>query len=179
MYPGGRPNRVARLLNRGWAIAHAAGLWPSRLVTLEVCGRRTGRVTSFPLVMVDYEGERYLVSMLGQDSNWVRNVRAAGGHAVLRHGRREQVRLSEVDAAARAPILRRYLSLAPGPRAFIPVDRDAPIEAFERVAPRIPVFRVTPERGAAAGACRSIIGSDAVRERARALPFRRADRRGS
>jgi deazaflavin-dependent oxidoreductase (nitroreductase family) len=143
MYPGGRPNRLARLLNRCWAIAHAAGLWPSRLVTLEVRGRRTGRVISLPLVMTDYEGEHYLVSMLGQDSNWVRNVRAAGGHAVLRHGRRENVRLSEVDADARAPILRRYLSLAPGPRAFISVDRDAPLEDFATIAPRIPVFRVT------------------------------------
>jgi hypothetical protein len=95
--------------------------------------------------MADYEGERYLVSMLGQGSNWVRNVRAAGGHAVLRHGRREAVRLSEVDAGARAPILRRYLSLAPAPRAFIPVDPEAPVEDFEKVAASIPVFRVTPE----------------------------------
>jgi hypothetical protein len=146
MYPGGRPNRLARVLNRGWAIAHAAGIWPSRLVTLEVCGRRTGRVISFPLVMADYGGERYLVSMLGEDSNWVRNVRAARGHAVLRHGRRESVRLDEVDADVRAPILRRYLSLAPGPRAFIPVDRDAPIEDFEKIAPRIPIFHVTPDQ---------------------------------
>jgi deazaflavin-dependent oxidoreductase (nitroreductase family) len=146
MYPGGRPNQLARLLNRGWAVAHAAGIWPSRLVTLEVRGRRTGRVISFPLVMADYGGERYLVSMLGEDSNWVRNVRAAGGHAVLRHGRRESVRLDEVDADVRAPILRRYLSLAPGPRAFFPVDRDAPIEDFEKIAPRIPVFHVTPDQ---------------------------------
>lgn len=146
MYPRGRPNRLARLLNRGWAIAHAWGLWPSRLVTLEVRGRRTGRVISSPLVMADCGGERYLVSMLGQDSNWVSNVRAAGGHAVLRHGRSEKVHLSEVDADARAPILRRYLSLAPGPRAFISVDRDAPIEDFEKIAPRIPVFHVTTDQ---------------------------------
>jgi deazaflavin-dependent oxidoreductase (nitroreductase family) len=146
MYLRGRPNRLARLLNRGWAIAHAAGLWPSRLVTLEVAGRRTGRAISFPLVMADYEGERYLVSMLGENSNWVRNVRAARGRAVLRHGRRQAVRLVEVDPDARAPILRRYLSLAPGPRAFIPVDPRAPVEEFEEIAPRIPVFRVTTDR---------------------------------
>jgi hypothetical protein len=30
MYPGGRPNRLARVLNRFWALAHAAGMWPSR-----------------------------------------------------------------------------------------------------------------------------------------------------
>jgi hypothetical protein len=56
------------------------------------------------------------------------------------------VRLSEVDADARAPILHRYLSLAPGPRAFISFDRDARVEDFEEIAPRIPVFRVTPDQ---------------------------------
>lgn len=146
MYPGGRPNRLARVLNRGWAIVHAAGLWPSRLVTLEVAGRRSGRLISSPLVMAEYEGERYLVSMLGEESNWVRNVRAASGRAVLRRGRREAVRLEEVAPDARAPILRRYLSLAPGPRAFITVDPHAPLEEFEEIAPRIPVFRVTTEQ---------------------------------
>ena len=44
MYPDGRPNRLARLLNRGWAVLHATGLLPARLVTLEVPGRRTGRM---------------------------------------------------------------------------------------------------------------------------------------
>jgi deazaflavin-dependent oxidoreductase (nitroreductase family) len=143
LYPGGRPSRLGRLLNRGWAVVHASGLLPGRYVTLEVRGRRTGRVRSFPLVMADYQGERYLVSMLGERSAWPRNVRAAGGHAVLRHGRRKAVRLEEVDPDARAPIVRRYLSLARGPRAFIPVDRDAPVEEFQKVAPRIPVFRIS------------------------------------
>jgi hypothetical protein len=92
--------------------------------------------------MADYQGERYLVSMLGERSNWVRNVRAAGGRAVLRHGRREAVCLEEVDPDARAPIVRRYLSLASGPRAFIPVDRNAALEEFEKVVPQVPVFRV-------------------------------------
>jgi deazaflavin-dependent oxidoreductase (nitroreductase family) len=151
MYPDGRPNSLARLLNRGWAVLHATGLLPSRLVTLEVRGRRTGRTLAFPLVVTDLGGERYLVSMLGEASNWVRNVRAAGGRAVLRHGRREPVRLEEVDPDRRAQIVRRYLALARGPRAFIPVDRDAPVEAFERVAPHIPVFRVVGEPSQTAG----------------------------
>jgi hypothetical protein len=148
LYPGGRPRGLARLLNRGWAILHATGLLPKRYVTLEVPGRRTGRTLSFPLVMADYQGERYLVSMLGERSNWVRNVRAAGGRAVLRHGRRKAVHLEEVDPDARAPIVRRYLSLAPGPRAFIPVDRNAALQEFEKVAPQVPVFRVRSDRAA-------------------------------
>jgi hypothetical protein len=148
LYRHGRPNRVARLVNRGWATVHAAGPWPSRWVTLEVRGRRTGRVISLPLAVADYQGERYLVAMLGEGSSWVRNVRAAGGRAVLRHGRREVVRLEEVDPAARPPILRRYLAVAPGARPHIPVDRHAPVEDFEPIAAQFPVFRVTTDQAA-------------------------------
>ncbi|MFD1542728.1 nitroreductase/quinone reductase family protein [Nonomuraea guangzhouensis] len=147
LYRGGRPNRLARAMNRFSAILHSAGVMPGRLVTLEVPGRRSGRVISFPLVVADYEGERYLVSMLGQNANWVRNLQAVQGRAVLRHGRRERVRLDEVEPGLRAPILRRYLACAPGARPHIPVDRRAPLEEFERIAPRIPVFRITAYAG--------------------------------
>ncbi len=95
-YRGGRPNRSARLLDRGTAAVYALGVSADYLVALEVRGRRSGRAIRFPLVMVVVGGERYLVSMLGQKANWVRNVRAAGGDAALRHGRREEVRLEEL-----------------------------------------------------------------------------------
>jgi len=151
MYRGGRPNRLARLLNRGWAVAHSAGIWPKRLATLQVPGRRTGRTISLPVVIADHDGERYLVSMLGEQADWVRNVRAAGGRAVLRHGRYESVRLEEVEPAARPPIVRRYLERAPGARTQIPVDRRAPVEEFEHVAPQVPVFLIAPAEGSPAG----------------------------
>ena len=82
--------------------------------------------------------------MLGENVNWVRNVRAAGGDAELRHGRRESVRLVEVPTDEKPAILRRYLDVAPGARPHVPVDRRAPRQAFEQIAPRIPVFRITP-----------------------------------
>ena len=67
LYRDGLPTRLARLLNRGWAIVHAAGiLLPNRLVTVEVPGRRTGRPISLPLVVADYQGDRYLVAMLAR-----------------------------------------------------------------------------------------------------------------
>ncbi len=142
LYRGRRPNRLARLLNGMWARLSAAGIGPARQVMVEVTGRRTGRTVSFPVVVADYHGERYLVSMLGENTNWVRNVRAADGQVVLRHGLREAVRLEEVATAERPEILRRYLERAPGARAHIPVDRKAPIEEFGRIAAQYPVFRV-------------------------------------
>lgn len=144
LYRGGRPHAVAKMANRLSAIMHSAGVAvPDNWVTLEVPGRTSGRLISFPLVVADYEGGRYLVAMLGTRANWVRNVRAAGGRAVLRHGRSEEVYLEEVDPARRAPILRRYLAVAPGARAHLPVDRRAPLAEFERIAPQFPVFRIT------------------------------------
>jgi deazaflavin-dependent oxidoreductase (nitroreductase family) len=142
LYRGGRPNRIAAAINAGWAALHALGIAPNHLVTLDVRGRRSGRMMSLPLVMAVVDGERYLVSMLGDDASWVRNVRAANGHAVLRHGRREAVRLEEVAPAQRAPVLKAYLKRAPGARALVPVDQDAPLAEFERVASRFPVFRI-------------------------------------
>lgn len=145
LYRGNRPGRLARVLNRAWAIAHARGIAPDYLVTLEVVGRRSGRPISFPLVMARVEGERYLVSMLGEDAGWVKNLRAAEGRAVLRHGRSERVRLEDVPVERRAPILRAYLKRAPGARPHVPVHKDAPLAEFEGVAARIPVFRVVPD----------------------------------
>jgi deazaflavin-dependent oxidoreductase (nitroreductase family) len=142
LYRGKRPNRLARLVNKVSARLAAAGIGPEQMAMLEVTGRRTGRTVSFPVVVADYDGERYLVSMLGEGTNWVRNVRAAGGRAALRRRHREVIHLEEVAPAERPEILRRYLERAPGARSHIPVDRHAPIEEFEQVAAEYPVFHV-------------------------------------
>jgi deazaflavin-dependent oxidoreductase (nitroreductase family) len=143
MYRRGRPGGLAKVMNRISAIQFSAGvLSPERAATLEVRGRRSGRTISFPVVVADYEGERYLVSMLGENANWVQNVRAADGRAVLRRRNPEAVHLNEVDVGARAPILRRYLAVAPGARPHLPVDRHAPLQEFEQIAGDFPVFRI-------------------------------------
>lgn len=143
-YRDGRPNRVARVLDRGTAALYALGVSPDYLVTLEVPGRRSGRTVALPLVMAVVAGERYLVSMLGEGTNWARNARAAGGEVALRHGRREEVRLEELAVDRRAPVLKAYLKRAPNARAHLPVPEGAPLAEFERVASRFPVFRVVP-----------------------------------
>jgi len=146
LYREGRPNILAKIINRGYATLHTMGIYPNYFVTLEVAGRKSGNMTSFPLAMVAMNGERYLVSMLGADANWVKNIKAAGGKAQMRHGISEQVLLQEVEAGDRAPILKAYLQIAPGARPHIPVSKDAPISEFEAIAPNFPVFRVKTEK---------------------------------
>ena len=129
------------------ATIFGAGLSPRRWVVLEVAGRRSGQTRRFPLAMADYHGERYVVSRLGERSNWVRNVRAAEGIVTIRHGRRRRCRLVEIPVQDRAPIIKQYLTQVPFGRWHVPVDRTAAVWAFEAIADRYPVFRVEPYDG--------------------------------
>ena len=142
MYRGGHPNRLAKILNKGFAIFNLLGILPDYSVTLEVVGRQSGKKISFPLVMVVMNGERYLVSMLGKKANWVLNVKAANGKAVLRYGTNQQVLLKDVAVEQRAPILKAYLQIAPGARPHIAINKDAPVSEFEKIASEYPVFKL-------------------------------------
>lgn len=142
LYRGQRPGWIAKILNRIWANAASRKVMDNGLVALEVIGRKSGCVVSFPLVMVTMDGQRYLASMLGDNTQWVRNVRASGGKAVLRSGGHEDVQLEELPVGQRAPILKAYLQAAPGTRPPVPVDKDAPLAEFEKIAADFPVFRL-------------------------------------
>ena len=129
-------------MNRISALVFARGVARDYLVTLELTGRRSGRRISLPLVMAVMDGQRYLVSMLGEKAAWVQNVRAENGKAILEHGRGEEVRLEEIPIEQRAAVLKAYLQRAPGARPHVPIDKDAALSAFVRIADQIPVFRV-------------------------------------
>lgn len=146
LYAGGRPGPLAKALNNFWAKLHAWGIAPNYLVTLEIVGRKSGKVIAFSLVMLVRDGERYFVSMLGEQANWVRNLQVAGGSATLRHGRVEQVMLEAVPVQKRATLIKAYLQIAPGARPHVSVDKDAPLQEFEKVAAVYPVFKVNPNK---------------------------------
>lgn len=145
LYRSGRPGWIARALNAVDDRLFATGRGsPQRAVTLVVAGRKTGRDVHVPVVIASYEGQQYLVSMLGGDANWVANVRASEGRATLRRNGDTPVLLTDVAVKDRAPIIRRYLELAPGARPHFPVDRRAPVTDFEVIAVDHPVLRIDP-----------------------------------
>ena len=141
MYAGGSANRDAKWFARLWAEVFATGVFPRRWVTLEVPGRRTGRLQRIPVGLTDVDGRWYLVSMLGE-CNWTKNARANGDRVALRHGVRIECGLIEVPVVSRGPILRRYVDVAPGGRPHIPVVRGSSVEEFQTIAERYPVFEV-------------------------------------
>ena len=147
-----RPTKLTQVMNRLVSWLASLGVTSSDTVTLEVKGRRSGRVRSNPVTWVEHDGERYLVSPRGE-SEWVRNVRAAGGDAEIRHRGRQRVRLEEVAAERRAPIIKAYLAkTARATRQHFGIDPKAEVAEFEAIAARHPVFRmVAATEGGEAG----------------------------
>jgi hypothetical protein len=143
-YSGDRPTWLGKVVSRFTAWLTALGLSPSVLATLQVKGRTSGRLRSNVLVVATYNGQRYLVSMLGEGSEWVRNVRAADGKAFIKRGQPHPVMLTEIPAEERAPVLKAYCQVATSGRHHFPVAHSAPVSAFEAIAADYPVFRIDP-----------------------------------
>ena len=150
-YRGWHPTRFGRLFNRVHAWLAGLGVLPDLLVNLQTKDRRDGSIHSTVLAVGNYQGDAYLVSMLGEQSEWVQNVRAAGGIASVKRGKLEAVQLEEVPLGERAPIIKAWCQTAASGRRHIPVACNAPVSEFESIAAAYPVFRITSSAACAPG----------------------------
>jgi deazaflavin-dependent oxidoreductase (nitroreductase family) len=142
VYRDWRPTRFGKWVNRFACWWSGLGLPPSFQAVLEVRGRISGSLRSNPVVIATVNGKDYLVSMLGPDSDWVKNVEAADGYAVIRQGRRRPIRLVTVPPEQRAPILREYIRIASSGRRHFPLAVGAPLSDFDAIVERYPVYRI-------------------------------------
>src|SRR5215510_11469831 len=83
-YRDWRPTVFGRIWTRIFAWTAGLGLLPDILVSLRTKDRRSGSLHGHILVAATYEGQRYLVSMLGERSSWVQDVRAMNGAAYIK-----------------------------------------------------------------------------------------------
>jgi deazaflavin-dependent oxidoreductase (nitroreductase family) len=137
------PTRTDRLMNRVVAALTRMGvsLWGSRI--LYVRGRTSGAWRTTPVNLLAHDGRRYLVAPRGQ-TQWVRNLRAAGG-GELHLGRRvERFAAAELADQAKPPVLRAYFDRWGWEvgRFFDGVSGSADDAALMRIAPGFPVFAV-------------------------------------
>jgi hypothetical protein len=79
LYRNWRPTHLGMWVNRFMGWWSGLGLPPKFQAVLEVAGRKSGRTRSTPVVIATVDGRRYLVSMLGTESEWVKNVEASHG----------------------------------------------------------------------------------------------------
>lgn len=131
------------VFNPGVALLARAGVsvWGSRV--LRVRGRRTGEVRETPVNLLTIDGARYLVAPRGV-TQWVRNLRAAGGGELALGRSSEPFRATELADDLKAPILRAYLKrwkFEVG-AFFDGVSADSTDEQWRRVAAQHPVFRI-------------------------------------
>jgi deazaflavin-dependent oxidoreductase (nitroreductase family) len=120
------------------------GLGPPHTYLLTLRGRRSGRVYSTPVTLVEERGLRWLVAPYGEVA-WVRNARVAR-EVTLRRGRRvDTVVVFELPPEEAASVLKRYLTEVPITRPYFDVTPASDLAAFTAEAPRHPVFRIVPE----------------------------------
>jgi deazaflavin-dependent oxidoreductase (nitroreductase family) len=110
-----------------------------------VRGRKSGKPHTVLVLLVEQDGQRWLVAPYGV-VQWVRNLRAAGTATLSRGRRSETIAVRELPAQQAAPVLKQYLLLpvSAAVRSSFQATKDSPLEAFEREAPRHPVFLITP-----------------------------------
>jgi len=82
---------------------------PSIVCTLAVPGRASGAWHSTPIAVLEHGGQRYLVAAFG-DTEWSRNLRAAGTGRLTRRRRTVEFTAVEVPVEQRQPLLDAYLN---------------------------------------------------------------------
>jgi len=110
---------------------------------LAVRGRKSGEWRTTPVNLLNHEGQRYLVAPRG-DTQWSRNIRAAGGGELRLGSKREEFRTEELADDAKLDVIRAYLKLwkMETGKWFDGVTHESPDEDVRRIAPDHPVFRL-------------------------------------
>ena len=139
-----KPNFVESMFGRTLTALVRIGLVRGHFYVLEVRGRKSGKVIALPVDALRVEGRLYLVCARGE-SNWVRNARAAGEVVLARALRRQRYAVQELAPAMRPPVLKAYLDrFAREVQRFFPLPKGSPVDAFNEIAARYPVFELRP-----------------------------------
>jgi deazaflavin-dependent oxidoreductase (nitroreductase family) len=138
------PKRSDRVFNAAirLLVRRGVSVWGAR--ELRVRGRKSGEVRTTVVNLLEVDGVRYLVAPRGT-TEWVRNLRAAGG-AELAVGRRvEPFQARELDDEEKLPVLRAYLvrwAFEVG-RFFDGLSADSPDADLRAAAAGFPAFAVS------------------------------------
>ena len=141
-YRDRRPTWLGHWVSQFFCLWAQLGLPPQNWVALKVRDRLSGRLRADAVVSPTVDGKRYVVSMFGTISDWVQNLEASQGDAVICHGRSVRVRLTLVLPDQRAAVLREYMRVASSGRKHFPLPPHAPLADFAAIAKYYPVYRI-------------------------------------
>jgi deazaflavin-dependent oxidoreductase (nitroreductase family) len=139
-----KPGPLEALFNRALGFLVGLGIGPAYMQLLQVRGRKTGRVYSTPVNLLQVGGKLYLVAPRGK-TQWVRNAEATG-EVLLKRGKQERkYRLHLIPDADKPEILKLYLeSYKSAVQQYFPVPAGSPAVAFRELAANYPVFELLP-----------------------------------
>jgi deazaflavin-dependent oxidoreductase (nitroreductase family) len=136
------PSAGERLFNRLFGLLVGAGLGFSYNYLLQVRGRKTGKIYSTPINLLEMNGKKFLVAPRGR-TQWVRNVEAAGEVTLKRGRKQEKFRLRAIPQAERSEILKLYLDrFRQAVQRYFPVKAGSEAAAFQGIAENYPVFEL-------------------------------------
>ena len=136
---------VERIFNRAFGVLVGVGLGLPHNYLVQVRGRKSGKIYSTPIDLLELGGKRYLVAPRGR-TQWVRNAEAAG-EVMLRKGRsRLRYRIRAIPDESKPELLKAYLDrFKTTVQRYFPVPAGSPPQAFAEIAGNYPVFELLPE----------------------------------
>ncbi len=136
------PTAIEKIFNRTFGFLVGLGLGPSHIYLLQVRGRKSGKLFSTPVDLLELQGKRYLVAPRGR-TQWVRNAEAAG-EITLKRGRTSQkFRLRPIQDAEKLQILKAYLdNFKREVQRYFPIPAGSPPEQFAAISDSYPAFEL-------------------------------------
>lgn|SRR5262249_7195279 len=137
------PSILEKTFNRIFGFLAGVGIAPSFIYLLEVKGRKSGKLYSTAVNLLELRNKQFLVAPRGR-TQWVKNAEASG-EITLKRGSRRTFRLRPLSDLEKPEILKLYLTNYKGAvQRFFPVKPDAGLEAFAEIACGYPVFELLP-----------------------------------
>jgi deazaflavin-dependent oxidoreductase (nitroreductase family) len=139
-----KPRAIEALLNRAMGFLVGLGIGPSYMYLLQVRGRKTGRVYSTPVNLLEIAGKPFLVAPRGR-TQWVRNAESAGEISLKRGNNVRQYRLRQLNDEEKLQVLKTYLDTYQREvQRYFAVPAGSEASAFRAVAQNYPVFELVP-----------------------------------
>jgi deazaflavin-dependent oxidoreductase (nitroreductase family) len=140
-----QPSLAERFFNRAFGLLVGLGLGLPHNYLVQVRGRKSGKVYSTPIDLLELDGKRFLVAPRGR-TQWVRNAEAAGDVTLKKGRTRLRYRIRSIPDAGKPELLKAYLDrFQTTVQRYFPVPAGSPPQAFTAVASNYPVFELLPE----------------------------------
>lgn len=137
-------SRVESISNRVFGFLVDRGFGLSHNYLLQIRGRKTGRIYSTPVNVLEFHGKRFLVAGRGR-TQWVRNAEVAGEATLKKGSRGQRFKLIALPDSEKPEVLAAYLlRFKLTVQRYFPVPAGSRPEAFAPLAARYPVFELRP-----------------------------------